>query len=80
MSRTALYKNLAAALAVFQSSYVENVTEGPDAERVIRDLTSTGHKLIFTPSLGYMKRSTGPTTRYRRGQLAPFSCQAGDAG
>ena len=38
-----------------KTSYVENVAEGPDAERVIRDLVSTGHKLIFTPSFGYME-------------------------
>ncbi len=37
------------------SSYVENVAEGADAERVIRDLASQGHKLIFTPSFGYME-------------------------
>jgi len=38
---------------------VENVPEGPDAERVIRDLARQGHKLIFTPSFGYME----PTMR-----------------
>jgi len=38
-----------------QTSYVENVPEGPDAERVIRDMVATGHKLIFTPSFGYME-------------------------
>ena len=38
-----------------QTSYVENVAEGPDAERVIRDLARQGHKLIFTPSFGYME-------------------------
>src|SRR5215203_5560551 len=38
-----------------QTSFVENVAEGPDAERVIRDLAATGHKLIFTPSFGYME-------------------------
>jgi len=38
-----------------KTSYVENVPEGPDAERVIRDLASTGHRLIFTPSFGYME-------------------------
>jgi basic membrane protein A len=37
------------------TSFVENVPEGPDAERVIRDLAATGHKLIFTPSFGYME-------------------------
>ena len=38
-----------------KTSYVENVAEGADAERVIRDLASQGHKLIFTPSFGYME-------------------------
>jgi basic membrane protein A and related proteins len=38
-----------------KTTFVENVAEGPDAERVIRDLASTGHKLIFTPSFGYME-------------------------
>ncbi len=38
-----------------QTSYVENVPEGPDAERVIRDLVRQGNKLIITPSFGYME-------------------------
>ena len=38
-----------------KTTYVENVAEGPDAERVIRDLAATGYKLIFTPSFGYME-------------------------
>jgi simple sugar transport system substrate-binding protein len=38
-----------------QTRYVENVAEGPDAERVIRDLARQGNKLIFTPSFGYME-------------------------
>jgi basic membrane protein A len=38
-----------------QTSFVENVAEGPDAERVIRELAASGHKLIFTPSFGYME-------------------------
>lgn len=38
-----------------QTTYVENVAEGPDAERVIRDLAQQGYKLIFTPSFGYME-------------------------
>jgi basic membrane protein A len=37
------------------TTYVENVAEGPDAERVIRDLARQGNKLIFTPSFGYME-------------------------
>jgi simple sugar transport system substrate-binding protein len=45
-----------------KTSYVENVAEGPDAERVIRDLVATGHKLIFAPSFGYME----PTLKVAR--------------
>jgi simple sugar transport system substrate-binding protein len=37
------------------TTIVENVAEGPDAERVIRDLARQGHKLIVTPSFGYME-------------------------
>ncbi|MDM0115909.1 BMP family ABC transporter substrate-binding protein [Variovorax sp. J22R133] len=37
-----------------KTTYVEHVAEGPDAERVIRDLAMQGNKLIFTPSFGYM--------------------------
>jgi basic membrane protein A and related proteins len=38
-----------------QTTFVENVPEGADAERVIRDLAAQGHSLIFTPSFGYME-------------------------
>ena len=38
-----------------QTTFVENVPEGADAERVIRDLAATGHQIIFTPSFGYME-------------------------
>jgi simple sugar transport system substrate-binding protein len=49
-------KAVEAALgASVKTTFVENVAEGPDAERVIRDLAATGHKLIFTPSFGYME-------------------------
>jgi simple sugar transport system substrate-binding protein len=37
-----------------KTSYVENVAEGPDAERVIRQLATTGNDLIFTTSFGFM--------------------------
>ncbi len=40
---------------VVKTTYVENVSEGADAERVIRELAMSGHKLIFTPSFGYME-------------------------
>ncbi len=45
----------AALGAAVQTSFVENVAEGPDAERVIRDLARQGNTLIFTPSFGYME-------------------------
>ena len=38
-----------------KTTFVENVAEGADAERVIRDLARTGHQLIFTTSFGYME-------------------------
>ena len=49
-------KAVEAALgAQVQTTFVENVAEGADAERVIRDLAATGHQIIFTPSFGYME-------------------------
>lgn len=36
---------------------VENVPEGPDAERVIRQLVETGNTIIFTTSFGYMNQT-----------------------
>jgi basic membrane protein A and related proteins len=45
-----------------KTTFVENVPEGADAERVIRDLAQQGHKLIFTPSFGYME----PTLKVAR--------------
>jgi simple sugar transport system substrate-binding protein len=36
------------------TKYVENVPEGADAERVIRELAQSGNTLIFTTSFGYM--------------------------
>ena len=37
-----------------QTSYVESVPEGPDAERVLRDMVTQGNKLIFGTTFGYM--------------------------
>ncbi len=42
-----------------KTTHVENVAEGPDAERVIRQLAAGGHELIFTTSFGFMN----PTIR-----------------
>lgn len=43
--------------AKVQTSFVENVPEGADAERVIRDLAAKGNKIIFTTSFGYMEQT-----------------------
>lgn len=36
------------------TSFTESVPEGPDAERVIRDMAGQGNKLIFGTTFGYM--------------------------
>ena len=47
-----------AAVAQFgdkiKTTFVENVPEGPDSEKVLNDLANQGHKLIFATSFGYM--------------------------
>jgi len=37
-----------------KTTFVESVKEGPDAERVIRELATAGNGIIFTTSFGYM--------------------------
>lgn len=36
------------------TSFVENVSEGPDAERVIRQLATSGNDIVFSTSFGFM--------------------------
>jgi simple sugar transport system substrate-binding protein len=45
--------------AQVMSTVVESVAEGPDSERVMRDLASQGHGLVFATSFGYLE----PTLR-----------------
>ncbi|NIR31917.1 MAG: BMP family ABC transporter substrate-binding protein [Gammaproteobacteria bacterium] len=45
-----------------ETKYVENVPEGAESERVIRELAASGHELIFTTSFGYMN----PTIKVAR--------------
>lgn len=49
--RKEMEKNLGAKV---KAKIVENVPEGADSERVIRDLAQQGNKLIITTSFGYM--------------------------
>ncbi len=38
------------------TTYVESVAEGPDAERVMRQMALSGHDIIFATSFGYMEQ------------------------
>ncbi|MEO6929568.1 MAG: BMP family ABC transporter substrate-binding protein [Casimicrobiaceae bacterium] len=51
LARRAMQQNLGGKVV---TQFVENVQEGPDAERVIRELAQKGNQLIFTTSFGYM--------------------------
>ncbi|MFO1140878.1 MAG: BMP family ABC transporter substrate-binding protein [Amaricoccus sp.] len=47
-----------------KTTYVENVAEGPDSERVIKNLADDGNQLIFTTSFGYMNPTLKVAKRY----------------
>src|ERR1700750_127615 len=47
-----------------ETTYLENVPEGPDAERAIEQLVRAGHKLIFTTSFGYMDPTLKVAKKY----------------
>ncbi len=47
-----------------ETTFVEGVPEGPDAERAIAKLAETGHKLIFTTSFGYMEPTLKVAKRF----------------
>ncbi|HEY0918434.1 BMP family ABC transporter substrate-binding protein, partial [Devosia sp.] len=49
--RLALEKELGAKV---KTSFIENVAEGPDAARAIRQLAQAGNQIIFTTSFGFM--------------------------
>jgi simple sugar transport system substrate-binding protein len=46
------------------TSFLENVNEGPDAERSIEQLVRAGHKLIFTTSFGFMDATAKVAKKY----------------
>lgn len=47
-----------------ETTFVENVAEGADGERVIRQLAAKGHDLIFTTSFGYMNSTLKVAKRF----------------
>jgi simple sugar transport system substrate-binding protein len=46
------------------TTYLENVSEGPDAERAIEQLARSGHKLIYTTSFGFMDATVKVAKKY----------------
>jgi len=61
VARQALVKELGDKI---DTTYLENVNEGPDSERSIEQLARTGHKLIFTTSFGYMDSTIKVASRF----------------
>jgi len=47
-----------------ETTYVENVSEGPDAERVIEQLAAAGNNIIFTTSFGFMNPTLKVAARH----------------
>jgi simple sugar transport system substrate-binding protein len=47
-----------------ETTYLEKVPEGPDAERAIEQLARSGHKLIFTTSFGFMDATVKVAKKY----------------
>ena len=47
-----------------ETTYLENVPEGADAERAIEQLARAGNKLIFTTSFGFMDATLKVANKY----------------
>ncbi len=47
-----------------ETTFVENVPEGPDAERVLTQMALGGHDLIFTTSFGYMDQTNNVAAKF----------------
>jgi basic membrane protein A len=61
LGRKVMEKNLAGKV---ETTFLENVPEGPDAERSIEQLARSGHKLIFTTSFGFMDATVKVAAKY----------------
>jgi basic membrane protein A and related proteins len=60
-ARQQLEKELGAKVV---TTYIENVNEGADAERVIRELANQGNQVIFTTSFGYMNATEKVSSQF----------------
>ena len=47
-----------------ETTYVESVPEGADAERVLRQMAQSGHDLIFTTSFGFMNQTVSVASQF----------------
>ena len=47
-----------------ETTFVENVSEGADTERVIRQLVDAGNQMIFTTSFGFMNATAAMAEQY----------------
>jgi basic membrane protein A len=61
LARQALVKEFGDTI---ETTFLENVPEGPDAERAIEQLVRAGNKLIFTTSFGYMDPTMKVAKKY----------------
>jgi simple sugar transport system substrate-binding protein len=61
LARQALVKEFGDKI---ETTFLENVPEGPDAERAIEQLVRAGNKLIFTTSFGYMDPTLKVAKKY----------------
>src|SRR5437879_11224234 len=61
LARQALVKEFGDKI---ETTYLENVSEGPDAERSIEQLVRAGNKLIFTTLFGYMDPTLKVAKKY----------------
>ena len=61
LARQALVKEFGDKI---ETTYLENVSEGPDSERSIEQLVRAGNKLIFTTSFGYMEPTLKVAKKY----------------
>src|ERR1700685_2020944 len=62
VARQALVKALGDKI---DTTYLENVNEGPDSERSIEQLARAGNKLIFTTSFGFMDPTIKVAAKYK---------------
>ena len=61
VARKALEKALGDKI---ETTYLENVSEGPDAERATEQLARAGNKLVFTTSFGFMDSTVKVAKKY----------------